>query len=97
MTINWNRGEEAAAVANRFLAMNNLPVSHLEDTVNFVRQAMANPGAAANNMGGAGGGGGGGAGYIPGGGGGGGGQGGGRFDYSYPVEVMDGRRLTILF
>lgn len=74
MTISWNRGDEVEQIATRFLVQNNLPQSHLQDVIGFVRQAQSQAQSGQTTSGGA-----------PCGG----------FDFSYPVEVMDGRRLTL--
>ena len=49
--IRWSRGEAAEAVARRFLAENQLPESHLQDTLQYVQQVMASaaPAAAAGS------------------------------------------------
>mmetsp|Transcript_75165 Transcript_75165/g.178634 ORF Transcript_75165/g.178634 Transcript_75165/m.178634 type:complete len:636 (+) Transcript_75165:175-2082(+) len=75
MTLRWRRGEQAEAVANRFLSENGLPANHFPDVLAYVQQQQQQAGGA-----GLGGGGGGGAGQAA---------------FSYPVEVADGRRLTI--
>lgn len=80
MTLQWNRGEEAQTVANRFIAANGLDPGHRGDVVAFVMHAQQQA-----QTGGGGGGGGGSAG----------GAAGGQYDFNYPVEVADGRRLMI--
>lgn len=49
--IRWSRGEAAEAVARRFLAENQLPESHLQDTLQYVQLVMASaaPAAAAGS------------------------------------------------
>ena len=45
--IRWSRGEDAEAVARRFLAENQLPESHLRGTLQYVQLAMASAAPAA--------------------------------------------------
>ena len=49
--IRWSRGEAAEAVARRFLAENQLPESHLQETLQYVQLVMASaaPAAAAGS------------------------------------------------
>jgi hypothetical protein len=46
MQLSWRRGEDAQAVAARFISENGLAAVHTQDIVNFVLQAEQRPAAA---------------------------------------------------
>jgi len=75
MHLQWNRGEEAMVVADRFIQANGLDPAHRGDVIAFVtqtqQQAQLRGGGST------------------------GGAAGGQYDFTYPVEVADGRRLNI--
>jgi len=76
LRLEWNRGEQAEAVAQRFCGASGLEMNqHRSDIVGFVQQQQS---AGAGGMGAA---------SVP--------PGASGTDFSYPVEVADGRRLTI--
>eukprot|EP00927_Polykrikos_kofoidii_P040013 TRINITY_DN34289_c0_g1_i1.p1 TRINITY_DN34289_c0_g1~~TRINITY_DN34289_c0_g1_i1.p1 ORF type:complete len:653 (+),score=125.31 TRINITY_DN34289_c0_g1_i1:71-1960(+) len=79
MSLQWNRGEDAQTVASRFVEANGLDPRHMGDVVTFVHQTQQQ----AMTSGGVGAAAAGGT------------RVGGNFDFNYPVEVADGRRLTI--
>eukprot|EP00747_Dinoflagellata_sp_TGD_P214943 gnl/TRDRNA2_/TRDRNA2_87738_c2_seq1.p1 gnl/TRDRNA2_/TRDRNA2_87738_c2~~gnl/TRDRNA2_/TRDRNA2_87738_c2_seq1.p1 ORF type:complete len:174 (-),score=48.60 gnl/TRDRNA2_/TRDRNA2_87738_c2_seq1:59-580(-) len=58
MTVQWNRGEEAQAVANRFISQNGLDPAHTGDVVAFVLHAQQQAASGGGNAAGAGAGGG---------------------------------------